>query len=111
MRGALATVAFVACAASAACGGQPALAGLPRPNPAVVAGAAAAIAGAATLANPAAAGHKPEAPGPGVEPRPVATEQMPNDVLDRMDQPQEPSKIAPAPQQRPEAAPQPFPMP
>ena len=82
MRGALAMSLFVACAG---CGGQPVLSKLPQPNAAVVAGTAAAVAGVATVANPNAAGRKPEAPSPGNERRTVSTERMPTDVLDRLE--------------------------
>ena len=44
----------------AACGGQPALANMPHPDNAAVAGAAAAVAGAAVLADPNAASRQPE---------------------------------------------------
>jgi hypothetical protein len=69
-----------------ACGGAPLLGNVPRPNPAVVAGIAAAAATAATVANPAAAAanvsrerDRPE------EKRAVQSTQMPGDVLDRLD--------------------------
>jgi hypothetical protein len=82
MRGLLALASFVACAG---CGGQPIGSHVPRPPTAVVAGTAAAVAGIATLADPGAAGKKPEAPSPGNERRTVSTERMPGDVLDRLE--------------------------
>jgi hypothetical protein len=69
----------------AACGGGPVLGNLPRPDPAVVAGAAAIAAGAATLANPNAAGKKPENENAAQHSKPVRSERMPSDVLDRLD--------------------------
>lgn len=80
-RGLLATLAL-----TAACG-PPALQNAPRPNPAVVAGAAAAVAGAATLANPDGAARKQEQKKetdrtPTGEP---VTTTVPADVLDRLD--------------------------
>jgi hypothetical protein len=89
MRGALAFASLLA----VACGGQPIGSKLPRPNTAVVAGTAAAIAGAATLANPNSAGRKPEAPSTGVERRTVATEPMPADVLDRLEDAEERGEV------------------
>ncbi|MCB9559199.1 MAG: hypothetical protein H6709_24350 [Kofleriaceae bacterium] len=69
-----------------ACGGPPALQNVPRPNPAVVAGAAAAVAGAATLADPNGAAAKAESNQPTKEPRPVKVkDSVPPDVLDRLD--------------------------
>lgn len=44
----------------AACGGPPALGGAPHPDPAIVAGVAAATAAAVTLADPHAADRRPE---------------------------------------------------
>ena len=70
-----------------ACGGQPALANAPRPDPAVVAGAAAATAAAITIADPNAATRgKPEkrddkVPNDSKE----VDESVPSDVLDRLD--------------------------
>lgn len=78
-------LAFSLLVATGACGGQPIGSKLPRPDPTVVAGTAAVIAGAATLANPNAAGRKPEAPSVGVERRTVKTESMPGDVLGRLE--------------------------
>lgn len=90
-------------AALGACGGPPALQNAPRPNPAVVAGAAAAVAGAATLANPDAAARKQELKKDS-DREPQAQkggEHVPADVLDRLDaaktQPAEPAPPAPAP--------------
>ncbi len=58
----------------------------PRLDPAVVAGAAAAIAGAATLAAPDAAARKAESKVPAAELRPIeAGPSVPADVLDRLD--------------------------
>ena len=69
------------------CGG-PILQNAPRPNPAVMAGAAAAVAGAATLADPDAAAHKQEQKKPDRQkPKDVRVDQtVPADVLDRLDQ-------------------------
>ena len=58
----------------------------PRPDPAVIAGAAAALAGAASLADPAHASRKAESNRPTVELRPLkAGPTVPGDVLDRLD--------------------------
>jgi hypothetical protein len=71
---------------AAACGGGTVLGGLPRPNPTVMAGIAAAAATAATIADPGAAGriyeegrvkHLNRADGD--------SETIPLDVLDRLD--------------------------
>jgi len=51
---------FAATGAMTACGGPPALGGAPRPDPAIVAGVAAATAAAVTLADPHAADRRPE---------------------------------------------------
>lgn len=70
-----------------ACGSGPILQNAPRPNPAAVAGVAAAVAGAATLADPQGAAkrqelkEKGEPDNNGVEVR----ETVPADVLDRLD--------------------------
>jgi hypothetical protein len=91
-----------------ACGG-PALQNVPQPNPAVVAGMAAALAGAATLADPHGATHKPERQDEpnldGVE----VKESVPAGVLDRLDK-QPPAKAAPKPA-APPLAPTPPPSP
>jgi hypothetical protein len=68
----------------AACGGGPALRNAPKPDPAVVAGAAAAIAGAATLADPNGAARRAEANKVENEKKPKQVkETVPGDVLDR----------------------------
>jgi hypothetical protein len=75
--------------ALAACGGPPLLQNAPRPNPAVVAGAAAAIAGAATLADPQGAAKRQEVKDQrepdnrGVD----VHETVSADALDRLDHP------------------------
>jgi hypothetical protein len=93
--------------ALAGCGDRPALVNAPRPNPAAVAGAAAAVAGAATLANPDAAGRaaaEANKPDPSNKPK-KSGGTVPPDVLDRLDQ-----KAPPGPPQ-PVAEPQPQPPP
>jgi hypothetical protein len=71
----------------AACGGQPALANAPRPDPSIVAGAAAAIAGAAVLADPDAASRKPEKKQPNENQNAIPVkEHVPSAVFDRLDQ-------------------------
>jgi hypothetical protein len=76
----------------AACGNQsPALQNAPRPDPNVVAGAAAAVAGAATIADPQAAkkAEKREAEarkGGAADLRTRKTPTMPADVFDRMEE-------------------------
>jgi hypothetical protein len=89
MRSYVLPLRVLACAAalgSAACG-PPVLQNAPRPNPSVVAGAAAAIAGAATLADPDYAARKQEKKkdgiGTGQGVRNDVT--VPADVLDRLD--------------------------
>jgi hypothetical protein len=79
--------AMMAIAALGACGGPPALQNAPRPNPAIVAGAAAAVAGAATLADPDGAARKQEEKRDGdAEKKAKKTrEHVPSDVLDRLD--------------------------
>lgn len=69
----------------AACGG-PALQNVPKPDPAVVAGAAAAVAGAATLADPNGAAKRQEnaKPQPSMRPK-KSGGTVPGDVLDRLD--------------------------
>jgi hypothetical protein len=72
---------------AAACGGEPVGSHVPRPNPAHVAGVAAAAATALTVADPDAARKNPEKPDQP-ERRPVAVdESVPADVLDRADAP------------------------
>lgn len=68
------------------CGGS-VLQNVPQPNPAVVAGAAAALAGAATLASPDGADRKSiEANRPTASLRPQKSgPTVPADVLDRLD--------------------------
>lgn len=74
------------------CGGgpDPILRNAPRPDPGVVAGAAAAVAGAATLAAPDAAAKKAESNKQPAEQRPVEVkETVPAGVLDRVDEKQQ----------------------
>jgi len=69
------------------CGGpdKPALANAPRPDPAAVAGVAAAAAAAITLASPDTAGRRPEK-NQDTEKAPIRVkENVPADVLDRLD--------------------------
>src|SRR5262245_36663309 len=78
-------VVFMLLSSLAGCGGQPALANAPHPDPGIIAGAAAAAAAAATLADPDAAARKPEK-REEVEKRPVEVkEHVTKDVLDRLD--------------------------
>ena len=68
-----------------ACGGGPALGGVPHPNNAAMAGGVAAAAAAITLADPHAADRKPEQ-RTQEEKRPVdVKEQVPASALDRLD--------------------------
>jgi len=68
-----------------ACGGGPALGGVPHPNNAAMAGGVAAAAAAITLADPHAADRKPEQRTQD-EKRPVdVKEQVPASALDRLD--------------------------
>jgi hypothetical protein len=68
-----------------ACGG-PALQNVPKPDPAVVAGAAAAVAGAATLADPNGAAKRQENAQPQKSLKPKKSGgTVPGDVLDRLD--------------------------
>ena len=72
----------------AACGAQPnqpMLANAPRPNPAAVAGGAAAVAGAITLADPDAASRKTEKKQDENKKPVKVKENVPKDVLDRLD--------------------------
>ena len=72
-------------ASAAACGGGPALGGVPHPNNAAMAGGVAAAAAAITLADPHAADRKPEQ-RTEEEKRPVdVKEQVPASALDRLD--------------------------
>lgn len=69
--------------------GEPVLRNAPKPDPGVVAGAAAAVAGAATLADPKAAQANAESARPPNEKRPQkAGPSVPSDVLDRLDKKQ-----------------------
>jgi hypothetical protein len=69
----------------AACGG-PALQNVPKPDPSVVAGAAAAVAGAATLADPNGAAKRQEQKEPQKSLKPKKSGgTVPGDVLDRLD--------------------------
>jgi hypothetical protein len=73
---------LVACGA----GSQPLLSGVPRVNPAGVAGVAAAAAAAITLASPGSAQQKPEDKiNENTKPQKV-DESVPPDVLDRLDE-------------------------
>lgn len=86
----------------ACCGApdKPLLANAPRPNPAYVAGAAAATAAAITLASPDTAGRRPEK-NQDTEKAPIKVkENVPADVLDRLD------KTKPAPAEKPTPAPE-----
>src|SRR5262249_47938135 len=70
----------------AACGGSPALAGLPHPNKTAAAGIAVGAAAAATIADPTAAQRMKEAGAPPSERKPVDVhETIPPDVFDQMD--------------------------
>lgn len=96
---------LAAAAMLGACGG-PVLQNAPRPNPAVVAGAAAATAAAITLAAPdAAARNAAEVEKAGrVEPGPSGggpRETAPADVLDRLDEAQAHRAAAPTSAPRP----------
>lgn len=103
---------LVVLALSIGCGArEPILANAPRPDPAVVAGAAAAVAGAATLADPKGAADRQaeknvdtrEAKGKPSGPS------VPKDVLDRADAQKQKQKQAP--KQVPVAEPEPEPAP
>ena len=70
---------------AAACGGGPALGGVPHPNNAAMAGGVAAAAAAITLADPHAADRKPEQRAED-EKRPVdVKENVPASAFDRLD--------------------------
>ncbi len=86
-RGAAIAVALGASFALVACGGPPALQNAPRPNAAVMAGAAAAVAGGLTLADPQAAARKQEQKKDGDAERKARRNDVhvPADVLDRLD--------------------------
>lgn len=78
----------VVVAAAAGCGAapnQPVLANAPRPNPAAVAGVAAGAAAALTLADPDAATRGPEKKQDVPKKEITVKENVPADVLDRMD--------------------------
>ncbi|HEX4450046.1 MAG TPA: hypothetical protein VH143_04195 [Kofleriaceae bacterium] len=85
------TVAILLGLGLAACGAatnQPLLSGVPRVNPAGVAGVAAAAAAAITLASPGNAQQKPEDKiNENTKPQKV-DESVPSDVLDRLDEQQ-----------------------
>lgn len=66
------------------CGGGPALMNVPRPNTTAAAAIAAGVAGAATIASPDSAGRPKERENVA-DKRPVKSEQMPSDVLHRLD--------------------------
>jgi hypothetical protein len=72
-----------------ACGGQPALRNLPRPDPGAVAGVAAVGAALMTAADPKGAEARvKKGQQPDEDLRPVPSQQMPGDVLDRLDEAQ-----------------------
>lgn len=100
-----ALISFVL-ASAAACGGgpDPILRNVPQPNPAAVAGAAAALAGAATLADPAGAAKRQEENKEPPEKRPLRVkETVPSDVFDRAERPPT-APATPAPAQAPSDA-------
>jgi hypothetical protein len=80
-------VAPVALVVLAACGGQPALANVPHPSNAAVAGGAAAAAAAITLAAPDAT-KKPEKNKTENLNAVEVNQSVPADVLDRLDHPE-----------------------
>ena len=69
----------------AACGGGPALGNAPRPDPAAVAGIAAAAAAAVTLADPNAASRRPEKKVDENKREVEVKENVNEGVLDRLD--------------------------
>lgn len=80
------TLMLVASFGLGGCGG-PLLQNAPKPDPAVVAGAAAALAGAATLADPAGAAKRQEENKPVAEKRPINVKTIvPASVLDHLDE-------------------------
>ncbi len=87
---------------SLGCGG-PILQNAPKPDPAVIAGAAAAIAGAATLADPAAAAKRQEENKPVGEKKPINVKAtVPASALDHLDEKQKTgSAAAPDPAPKP----------
>jgi hypothetical protein len=99
--------AVVVSVALAACGG-PVLQNAPRPNPAIVAGAAAATAAAITLADPDGAArnvnaeHEMHRPVERVQP--TSGETAPADVLDRLDDAERQAHAPPQPGATPPSA-------
>jgi outer membrane biosynthesis protein TonB len=87
------TVLFLA----AACGGGPALGNAPRPDPVAVAGVAAAAAAAVTLADPNAASRRPEKKVDENKREVEVKENVNEGVLDRLDEKEQGSAAAPAP--------------
>jgi hypothetical protein len=79
-------IALVVVAGCGAAPNQPVLANAPRPNPAAVAGVAAGAAAAITLADPDAASRGPEKKQDVPKKEIQVKENVPADVLDRMDQ-------------------------
>lgn len=79
-------IAIVVVAGCGAAPNQPVLANAPRPNPAAVAGVAAGAAAAITLADPDAASRGPEKKQDAPKKEIQVKENVPADVLDRMDQ-------------------------
>ena len=79
-------IALVVVAGCGAAPNQPVLANAPRPNPAAVAGVAAGAAAAITLADPDAATRGPEKKQDVPKKEIQVKENVPADVLDRMDQ-------------------------
>jgi hypothetical protein len=79
-------IALVVVAGCGAAPNQPVLANAPRPNPAAVAGVAAGAAAAITLADPDAASRGPEKKQDVPKKEIHVKENVPADVLDRMDQ-------------------------
>jgi len=78
---------FAATGAMTACGGPPALGGAPRPDPAIVAGVAAATAAAVTLADPHAADRRPEKKEADENQHEVVVhESVSESALDRLDE-------------------------
>jgi hypothetical protein len=78
-------IALVVVAGCGAAPNQPVLANAPRPNPAAVAGVAAGAAAALTLADPDAATRGPEKKQDVPKKEIQVKENVPADVLDRMD--------------------------
>ncbi len=96
-------VAFLLLAACGAEPKQPMLANAPHPDPAAVAAGAAAAAAAITLVDPNAATRgKPEKGSADVEKQPVEVKQnVPPDVLDRLDHPGSGSAAPATPEPKP----------